>query len=82
VLFPEPFGPRQPRTCPGCSEKLTSFTAGIEEYDFESALASSMPTLPSPQLTDTIELEKVSRPRGSLLEAALQFGPKAIDKPM
>src|ERR1700693_1151481 len=42
VLFPEPFGPRYPSTCPGIRQKLMLRTAGTEPYDLESTRASSM----------------------------------------
>src|SRR6202021_2387588 len=42
VLFPEPLGPRHPRTCPGRSVKHTSCAAGRDAYRFVRCSASSI----------------------------------------
>jgi hypothetical protein len=42
VLFPDPFGPKQPITCPGVRQKETAVTAGTEEYVLVNSLASSI----------------------------------------
>ena len=35
VDFPEPFGPRNPVTDPGCTSKLSSCTANVFPYRLE-----------------------------------------------
>src|SRR5690242_11557779 len=42
VDFPAPFGPMKPTISPGAIRKLTSSTAGIPVYSFETCTISSM----------------------------------------